>query len=630
MEIANFTISNRVVNTTHATQLPPDRHMRYLEERARGGVGLFGVDSPLGVLQYGVGLGREGTPGQWDAPSPSPVKAAGIAFYDDAVIPGLRAQAEMLHSYGARVFGQVAHAGASNFYSSLNPLLGPSNVATPQDSLTPHALTDEQVEEMVLTFAHGIRRMAEAGLDAAEIHGAHGYLVSQFLSPYYNRRNDRWGGSLENRVRLPLEIISQAQKLIGEKFPIGIRIGYEGSGRGGPGLTIDEMVATAKLLEPHVCHISVSGGNGPGVFRGFEVSYLSPWYREPAYNAEAAAAVRAAVNVPVIVTGRIADPALAESLLADGVADMVGMVRGLIADPQLLEKARSASSNRQRMCLGLNECHHAGRYLTHVTCAINAAAGREDELEIVPAGEPKTVVVVGAGPAGLEAARVAALRGHKVYLCDREPLVGGTPRLLSADPNRRNLRDHSAYFEAEFATLDIELVLGHEVTAEDVVEFNADAVVVATGGRPIVPDVPGIYGPNVFLALDVLRGAAPSRRVVVVGGSNNHMAPPTIAEHLADRGHEVLLVSEQLDFAMGIEDVTRHTLRKRLSQKGIVPQLASALISVDSGVNLRDLLTGEDRRVEDASVVIACGLLPDNALHLALTGRVAELYIAGD
>lgn len=630
LTIGNFTVRNRIVSTTHFSQLPPDRDLRYIEERAKNGVALFGLTAGTGVREFGVGVGPEGTPGRWDAKGFSPASAKGIAYFDDMVIPGLRERAKMLHSHGARGFGQMAHAGASNFWVSLNPLVGPSNVSTPVDALTPFALTGEQIEELVFCFAHAVRRIAESGLDMAEIHGAHGYLVNQFLSPHYNRREDEWGGSTENRVRLPLAIISEARKLVGDDFPIGIRIGYECFGDD-PGITMAELVRVARLLEPKVSHLNVSGGNGPGVFKSFEVSYLSPWYREPAYNAQAAAAVKAAVNVPVICTGRIADPALAESLLAEDVADMIGMVRGLIADPQLLEKARRGEAGRQRMCLGLNECHHAGKYLTHVTCAVNASAGREDEMAIVPAETPKTVVVVGAGPAGLEASRVAAQRGHKVFLCDRSRELGGTVRVLAADPNRRNLRDHSAFFEEEFADLSIELVLGHEVSAEDILGFEADAVVIATGGRPIVPEVPGIDRANVVLALDVLRGnATPGKRVLVVGGSNNHLGAPTVAEYLFDKGHEVELITEQLDFAAAVEDVTRYTVLKRLHGKQIFPQTATALAAVDSGATLRNVLSGQERRIEDVTVVLACGLLPNNALYRELEGQVPELHLIGD
>jgi 2,4-dienoyl-CoA reductase-like NADH-dependent reductase (Old Yellow Enzyme family)/thioredoxin reductase len=630
LTIGNFTLRNRIVSTPHFSGLPPDRDLQYIEERARGGAGFFGLAAGSGVLEYGVGLGPEGLPGQWDARSPSPATSQGVAFYDDMVIPMLRERANLLHAHGAHGFGQVAHAGASNFRMSMNPLIGPSNVATPVDALTPHALSEDEVEELVFCFAHAIRRIAESGLDAAEIHGAHGYLVNQFLSPYYNRRDDKWGGSLEKRANFALAIIFEAKRLVGNDFPIGIRLGYEGRGEG-PGITIDDLVANAKLLEPHVCHISVSGGNGPGIFKSFDVSYLSPWYREPAYNAAAAAAVRRAVKVPVIVTGRIADPALGESLLADGTADLIGMVRALIADPDLPNKAKSGNAGRQRMCLGLSECHHAGKYLTHVTCAVNAAAGRESEMVIVPATKPKTVVVVGAGPAGLEATRVAARRGHKVFLCDQAKELGGTVRILSTDPNRRNLLDHSVYFESELADLDVELVLGYPISADDVVGFGADAVVIATGGRPIIPDIAGIERDNVVFGLDVLRGTAvPGKRVLVVGGSNNHMAAPSIAEFLLDKGHEVQLISEQLDFASAVEDVTRYTLQQRLHCKRIFPQLATRLVAVDSGATLCDVLSGEERRVEEVTVVLACGLLPNDALYQELKGKVPELHVIGD
>ena len=630
LTIGNFTVRNRIVSTTHGTALGEARDLRYLQERARGGAGLLGVHASDGVYGYGIGPGPTTTTAGWDDREISPATAAGIAHFDAVLIPKLARRAEIVHAEGARCFAQVFHSGAARHGIRLGPVMAPSAVADPYEALVPHPLTEDEIGELVTAFAHGIRRTCEAGLDAAEIHGAHGYLVNQFLSPYFNRRDDRWGGTLEGRTRFVLAIIERARTMVGPDFPIGVRLGVDGDGEG-RGLGIDELAEVSRALSRHVAYVSISGGNYSGFGDGFERAYVSPWYTPPAFNVAAAAAVRRAVQVPVIVTGRISDPSIAEGILADGAADLIGMVRALVADPDLPNKARSGRAERIRMCLGMSECHHIGPHRVPMTCAVNAAAAREDEMHIVPTDSPKTVAVVGAGPAGMEAARVAALRGHHVYLADARPRLGGTIALLALDPNRRNLRDHTAWFETELRELGVELLLGHLVTADDLVAFGADAVVVATGGVPLVPDVAGIDGPNVLGALDVLQGAPTAAKVVVVGGFDKHLGPPTIAELLADRGAEVELLSEHLDFASGVEDGTRFPLAQRLLRKGVRVSTLHKLGRVDGrGAEVVETFTGACRRCDDVTVVLACGSAPDDRLARDLRGRVPQVHLVGD
>ena len=631
--LGGVTIHNRIVNTTHSSSLPQDRDLAYLQHRARGGVALMGLSGGPGVLAYSLGPGTAGGVYEWDRKPPSPLTSEGVAYYDGLAIPYLEARAKVIHAEGAHCFAQVAHGGAAQHWPTMTPALGPSNVPDPYDAHVPHALSETEVEELIFTFAQGIRRVRDAGVDLAEIHGAHGYMLMQFLSPHFNRREDAWGGTREKRVRIVREIIAAARRLVGSEFPIGLRLGYEGFGQG-RGINLDEACGIARLLAPHVAYISVSGGSYSGFGDGFEGAYVSPWYREPAYNAEAAAAVReAAGGVPVLVTGRIADASIAEALIREGAADMVGMVRALIADPDLPNKARAGQAGEIRMCLGLSECHHIGRSRVAVTCAVNAAAGREAEMAVTPAEVRKTVLVIGAGPAGLEASRVAALRGHKVYLCDEASELGGTVRVLARDPNRRNLLDQAAFFETALAPLDVELVLGHRVSADYVAGFEADAVIVATGAQPIIPEIPGLPGdPRVVTALQVLRGEVEvGARALVVGGADNHLAAPTLADYLAELGCEVELASEQVDFAAGGEDGVRFALLKRLKNKRVRLSLCTRLAELDGGVaRLVDTFSGEVREVLDVTVVLACGMRPDDRLYRELHGRVAALQLVGD
>ena len=628
--IGNFTVRNRIVNTTHGTGLGDERDVRYLQERARGGAGLLGVHASTGIYGYAIGAGPRSTTPDWDGKALSPVSAQGIAHYDGVVIPWMQRRADVVHAEGAACFAQVYHPGAGRHTADAGPMLAPSAVLDPYVAQMPHALRDDEIEELVVAFAHGIRRAQEGHMDAAEIHAAHGYLVNEFFSPYANRRDDRWGGTRENRVRFALAIIEAARTMVGPDFPIGIRVGVDGDGNN-RGLTVEELAEVCRIIGPHVAYVSVSGGSYAGFGDGMEIAYVSPWYTEPGFNVAAAAAVKSAVDVPVIVTGRIADVSLAESILAEGAADMIGMVRALIADPELPNKAREGRVEDIRMCLGMSECHAIGPHRVPVTCAVNAAAAREAEMEIIPADVIKTVVVVGAGPAGMEAARVAAERGHHVYLADARRTIGGTPAVLALDPNRRNLLDHAVYFDTQLRRLGITFMLGNEVTADELVEFQPDAVIVATGGRTLVPDVPGITGPNVVHALDALEGAATGQRVVVVGGLDKHLAAPTMAEFLADQGKEVELVSEQFDFAPGVEDGTRLPLFQRLRRKGVRVSTLHRLTGVDRhGVVVTDTFTRQDRRIEGASVVLACGSLPDDRLARALEGRIPEVHVVGD
>ena len=630
LAIGNFTIRNRIVNTTHGTGLGEERDLRYLHERARGGAALLGVNASTGVYSYPIGAGPRTTTPDWDGKALSPVSSEGIARYDEIVIPWTRRRAQVVHSEGAACYAQVYHPGAGRHLASTGPALAPSAVQDPYEAHMPHALRDDEIEELVWAFAHGIRRAHEGGMDAAEIHGAHGYLVNEFLSPYFNRREDKWGGSRENRARFALAIIEAARTMVGPDFPLGIRVGIEGDGFK-RGLTIEELVETSRLLAPHVEYISVSGGSYSGFGDGVELAYVSPWYREPGFNVPAATAVKAAVDVPVIVTGRVADASLAENILAEGGADMIGMVRALIADPELPKKARAGRVDEIRMCVGMSECHAIGPHRVPVTCAVNAAAAREAEMEITPADMQKTVVIVGAGPAGMEAARVAALRGHHVYLADAHRSIGGTPAVLALDPNRRNLRDHAAYFETQLRQLGIVFMLGNEVTAGELLEFAPDAVIVATGGRPLLPDVPGIKGNNVLNVLEVLRGAQTASRVVVVGGLDKHLGPPTIAEFLTDQGKEVELVSEQFDFAQGVEDGTRLPLFQRLRMKGVRISMLNKVCRVeDDAVVVTDMFTKQNRQIDDASVVLVCGFVPDHRLAHALEAGIPQVQVVGD
>lgn len=632
LTVGRLTLRNRIVNPVHTTALREARELTYLQTVARGGAALVGIQAlRAGAIAYGVGPASRVAGSDWDQNPPSPVTAEGIAHYDKALIPYLGRRAEIIHAEGALCYAQLGHGGTVRPLGQLMAApLGPSDVQDPFFATVPHALTDEEIGDLVEAFAQDARRVRESGVDAVELHCAHGTLLQAFLSPSSNRRSDRWGGDVARRTRFPQEILTRMREVAGEDFPIGVRLGRDAPGSD-RGATVEELVEAAELLAPLVAFISISDGSHVGFGDGYETAYVSPWYKETAFAAPTSAAVRAAVDVPVLVSGRINDPATAEQVLADGSADLVGLVRPLIADPEFPTKARDGRAGEIRPCLAINECHTVGRSRVPVTCAVNAAAGRETEMTIVPADAPKVVAVVGAGPAGMEAARVAALRGHRVVLHDAARTLGGTVRLLAEDANRRNLADHARYFESRLPALDVELQLGREVRADDLLDRGFDAVIVATGARPRLPDVPGLPAANVVTVLDVLRGTYPrTSRVVVVSGTDNQIAAPSVAELLADRGHRVELVSERFDFADGVEDGTRVPLVFRLRKKSVEITPLTRLVAVGGGgADLVDVATGHERRLDEVTVVLACGRLPDDGLARELAGRM-PVQLAGD
>jgi 2,4-dienoyl-CoA reductase-like NADH-dependent reductase (Old Yellow Enzyme family)/thioredoxin reductase len=615
-----------------------ERNLRYLEERLRNGIGLIivgGMD-PAGLTA------TQGhppfLPAEMDSPFPDPTTEEGASELDELTLPAMRRQAEMAHRYGAACFRQLVHTGSYAIRADFQPGLAASAVPDEMLGETPHALTIGEIRRFVRAYAQAARRCREAGMDGVEVHACHGLLLNSFLSPLTNLRTDDYGGSLENRVRFVREILEAIRAEVGDDFPVGVRMPTDELSPGGADLT--ELTEIALSLKPLLTYISVSGASEGGRKGGVTVPAVMAGADFPeAVYAKNAGALRSAVGLPVLVTGRIAKPEVAERVLAEGQADLIGMVRALIADPEWVVKVRSGDRENLRVCTGDNEgCRQRTQFRTRgagltIGCTVNASVGREDEFDLQPAAEARRVLVIGGGPAGMEAARVARSCGHEVTLCERGDALGGQVRIASCDPRAAGLRESTRYLEVQMQRLEVDVRLNTTITAAMVPEFAADLVIVATGAQPRPPRFNVDSAASVLMARDVLTGRErPGQRVCIVAGFDGHRAPGTLAELLAEDGRDVHLLTERMIVGESQDPGSNHQMQKRLLDKGVTLSPLTGVKSV-SGTTVTTFhsLTRREAAIEGIDTVITVERAADDALLRELEASgTAGLVGAGD
>ncbi len=580
------------------------RFTDYFVERARGGVGLIIVPFASITMEAISSLYP-------------------LGIWDDAFVPGLRDLVRQVHAAGAKVAIQLAHAGGQTSYAfTRRPLVAPSAVPMVGRE-TPRELTVEQIGQVTQAFCEAARRAAEAGFDAVELHMAHGYLLNQFLSPLFNRRTDAYGGDLAGRSLFPLQVLQRVRETTGDALPILCRLNADD---GVPAsLELAEACAIAVMLEQAgAAAIDVSAGIGESF--ALSVPSMSDL---PATLVPFAAAIKAVVEVPVIAVGKIHDPLLAERILAQGKADLIAVGRGLIADPEWALKAAEGRLDDIRPCLTCNrpECH--GRILRQLDmgCVVNASVGRESMFRLSPAHTPRKILVAGGGPAALEVARVAALRGHRVILCEEDESLGGQLKLAAVPPHKSDIEKLTHYLEGQVARLGVDVRLHCRVTPELVAQESPDAVVVATGGRPLVPNIPGA-AKHAVTAWDVLSTRTQvGQRVVIVGGGD---VGCETAEYLAAQGKRVTIVEMLPDVAGELAAWTRRLLVERLVRAGVEILTQTRVVCIESGRVAYDRggVTGEISPVD--SVVLACGVQPRRELADSLRPAGVPVHVIGD
>jgi len=605
------------------------RIIDFYKKRAQGGAGL--------IMVGGAAVDAAGASGGL------------ISIHDDFLLSGHRLLSSSIKAAGSRAGVQLFHAGRYSFgFLEGKDVVAPSSLASKLTGFTPRELTDTDIDEIVDCFARAAGRAKEAGYELVEVIMSAGYLVNQFLSPLTNQRRDKYGGSVENRRRFPLQIIAAIRRQVGPDFPIAVRLGGSDLMRGGNGW--QEMSAFAKELErASVDLINVTGG----------------WHEAPIPQLQAevpagnytylAAKVKELVKIPVVASNRINNPALAEEILQYGQADLITIARGFVADPEWAVKARH-EPERIRKCIACMNCLDELFTGGGISCAVNPQCGRE-ELEITTTSQAKKILIVGSGPAGLEAARVAALKGHQVVVWEKQERVGGQWNIALVPPGKQEFQSLLDFYQQELMALKVEIVLGYTATPESVKAAGFDVVILATGASPreltFVPD----KNSRVVNAWDVLNGhPVQGPDIVVVGGAS---VGCETALFLADKG---TLRPESLKFMMlnGVENIdtildllTRGSYRVKLVEMGdnlaadmgrsprwtVLRHLRALGVESLTRTRVRAIspdhvkvvnADNEEQQLKADTVVLAMGSASDDRLYNELKSQLDEVYLIGD
>lgn len=619
LQIRGKTLRNRILSTGHDTTLPTDGTVNpaliaYHQARARGGVGLI-VTQVAGVHETARYTSHM------------------LMATDDGCIDGYRQLAEVCHAEGSLVFSQLFHPGREIMESGdglLAVAYAPSVSPNERFHVMPRELDDALIEEIIAGYAAAAARMAKAGLDGVEFVASHGYLPAQFLNPRVNRRSDRWGGSAENRLSFLRDCLAAMRRAAGEQFIIGMRISSDE--REEAGLQADEVLQACTALQPMLDYVSVTAGTSATL--GGAMHIVPPMAFATGYLASEAARIRKALTIPVFVAGRINQPQDADAIIASGQADMCGMTRALICDPQMPAKASAGRLDDIRACIGCNQAciGHFHRGLP-ISCIQHPETGRELRFgSLTPAPRRQKVMVVGGGPAGMKAAITAAQRGHDVTLYEADSQLGGQARLAQLLPRRSEFGGIITNLSRELELQQVRVVRGTRVDRARVEAEAPDAVILATGALPYVPDLPTDGSAQIVTAWQVLRNEVkPGRRVVVADWRADWIGPG-IAEHLVRQGASVHLAVSAPHPAESLPLYVRDNIAGELHKLRVVVHPYARLYGIDSGtVFLQHTASQEPIEIEEIDMVVLClGHQPVDDLAKDLRGLGIRVVSAGD
>ena len=612
INIGTVTVPNRFVvppmgnNFANTDGSMSERSAAYYEARAKGGFGLITIESTV-VYKQAKGGPRK------------------PCLFSDEVVPSFKRVADACHAYGAKVSIQLQHAGPEgNSKLTGYPLKAASAIAPSAGREIPEAMPTEEVYRLIECYGDAARRAQLAGIDMVEVHCAHGYLVSTFISARTNKRTDEFGGCFENRMRLPRLIIENIRKKTGGNMPILCRINARDEGDGG--VDVHDAAAIAAYLE------QVCGVDAIHVTRSIHIHDEFMWapnITHGGFNAELGAEIKRAVSVPVILVGRFTEPQYAELLVKQGRADLIAFGRQSIADPELPNKARNGQLEKLTPCIAcLLGCVPNMLQGRPITCAMNPCVGREAELK--PAEVRKNVVVIGGGPGGMYAARLCALRGHSVTLLEKDAELGGHFLVASYPPGKGEISGAIRSFIVNCREAGVDIRTGTEATPELVASLKPDAIIIATGSVPLRLPIPGLDSCGCSTAEDVLTGKADTgKRVLVVGGG---MVGCECVEFLTEREHIVDMVEMKPVIGEDIVPEARKYIMANL-EKHKVNQRVNARVKqfYADGVDFTDTVTGEDAAMRGYdSVVLAMGYRSNNTLEEQLKVLAPQVIVIGE
>ena len=608
-------IKNRVVSTAHAEVYaidgkPQERYIRYYEEKAKGGLGLAvcGGSSPV----------SRDSPWPW-------WQSVDLAM--DEVIPHLANLAEAMHKHGCKIMIQATHMGRRSTYFGHDwpHLVTPSGIREPVHRGYAKIIEPYEIKRIIQDYATAVHRVQQSGMDGVEISAAHQHLIDQFWSPRVNKRTDEYGGSLENRMRFGRQVFEAIREKVGKDFCVGIRVSADEFHE--DGLTHSDLKEIAQAMSETglVDFISVIGSGADT--HNTLANCMPPMALPPAPFLHLAAGIKSVVKLPVMHAQGIKDPQQAEKILAEGLVDMVGMTRAQIADPYFVEKVRSGRELQIKQCVGANYCIDRQYMGMDVLCVQNAATGRELTMPHIiqrSAARKKKVVVVGAGPAGLEAARVSAARGHQVVLFEKNEEIGGQINLAAKAPQRDQMAGIVRWFGLEIKRLNVQLRSNETADANKLKAEGADLIILATGGTPDVHHQQWGYDEGICVSSwDIWEGrASPGKNVLIYDSPAQH-AGAGIADFMATKGSQVELVTAEIRASDDVGGTTFPIFYRRFYAQDIILTPNFWLVKVQREneriiATLKNEYTDalEEREVDQ--VVIENGVKPEETLYYAL------------
>ena len=598
LAMPNLTLKNRFFMAPMGTGFALDRLRDYLVARAEGGVGM--------ITMADISVHPSGRPGIPNEP----------LLEADEDIGSLDPIVRDVQSAGAKIVAQLNHVGRYAHSRTLGQQsVAPSAVPSSYTGETPRALTSGEVEEMIQAFVDGAVRARNAGFDGIELCGCSGYLISQFLSPLTNRRTDRYGGSLENRMRFLTDILSETRRAVGPGLNICVKFDAEDGMEGG------KTLADSKRMAPAFVR---AGADRLHVWAGWHESPrpMLPMFVPRAAFAHLAREIKQVVDVPVATVGRINDPYVAAEVLNKGEADLIGLGRPLLCDPRFVGKTLDGREKEIRRCIGCCHCFDGMiRKLRTgqgegLACGLNPGLGRESAGPIRTSGTSRHVLIIGAGPAGMEAARVAALRGHRVELHERGDRLGGLLDIARLPPHKQELENIIDYYTNRLAGLGVRVHFNKAIGVETIREVNPDITLLATGATPVMPPIAGLDSCEVLLPEETLRDRIPAgTRVAVIGGG---MIGIETAEYLAERGCPVTVIEKERTIAPDMGATLRWGTLARIKQKVRVCA-GEEVVEIKKGTVLTRNAQGEENRHDVDAIVMAAGLCADGVLARQLT-----------